>query len=443
MAEIRPLQAWRYNKDLSRNIETLTSPLFDVVSERQRRALYQNPYSSVHLSVPQGSHPDQEAAARLSQWKREGIVTMDPIPGIYVYYQRFSLHGSDRLYTRKGFICNIRIYDWPEKVILRHENTMPHSVNDRQMMVEATQLNVSPTHGLYTDPTKEIESYLDECMVNPLYEVEDYQGVIDSLGVIHDRKVVERIIEIIKEKQIILADGHHRYGGSLEHYKKMKAQNPNHTGQEGYNFHLMYMTNTESDDLRILPTHRIISNDVAIDEEELLRKLAPDFIIKPLDNPEDIGEIILGKKWAFGLLIGDNAYKIRLKPEMIDTLPWKFPPEINRLDLTVMHYFIFEKILGIPGRKQREAKEISFERNFTECVKKVYKREAAFAVITQDISVDTVKEVCYSGYTLPQKSTYFYPKVICGFLFSSIQDDEFHTPLSSSFQFPQEESATH
>lgn len=436
MAEIRPFQAWRYNDELSQGIESLTSPLFDVVSERQRETLYKNEYNSVHLSVPQGPAPDQRAAQRLATWKAQGIIKRDGLPGIYTYFQRFLLHGSDHVYVRKGFICNIRIYDWPEDVILRHENTMPHSVSDRQMMLEATRLNVSPTHGLYTDPTKEIEGYLEESMRNPIYEVEDYQGVMDALGVIHDRETIERIIEIMRSRQVILADGHHRYEGSLSNYKKRKANNPNHTGREGYNFHMMYLTNTEADDLRILPTHRVIAKEVNVSEDQLLLKLKEDFIIKPLQNPEDIGEIILGKPWAFGLLIGDNAYKIRLKPEKIDTIPWKFPAEINRLDLTVMHYFIFEKILGIPGRQQRNAREISFERSFPACVKKVYKGEANFAVITQDISVDTVKKVCYSGYTLPQKSTYFYPKVICGFLFSSIDDDEFHTPLSTSFQFP-------
>jgi uncharacterized protein (DUF1015 family) len=99
-----------------------------------------------------------------------------------------------------------------------------------------------------------------------------------------------------------------------------------------------------------------------------------------------------------------------------------------------MHYFIIEKVLGIKGKDQRSSPHIAFERNFTACSNKVIKGEAQFAIITKDISMDTVKEVCYSGFTLPQKSTYFYPKVICGFLFSSIQQDEFSSPFDSSFQ---------
>jgi uncharacterized protein (DUF1015 family) len=143
--------------------------------------------------------------------------------------------------------------------------------------------------------------------------------------------------------------------------------------------------------------------------------------------------VILGKKWAFGLLLEEQAFKIMLKPEKIKEIKWKFPDVIKDLDLTVMHYFIFEKIMKIPGRKQRSSPYIHFERNFTECLREVIKGEAQFALITKDISIETVKEVCYSGFTLPQKSTYFYPKVICGFLFGSINDEEFNSPFDTGF----------
>lgn len=434
MAEIRPFAGWRYNHGLLEQIDQLTSPLFDVVSLKQRQGLYQRPYNSIHLSVPQGNDPAAEASTLLSQWKSDGVIVQDALPAIYVYYQHFSLPGTDKQYCRKGFISNIRVYDWPEKMILRHESTMPHSVNDRLDLLDRTQLNVSPTHGLYTDPSMEIESYLDQSMLTPLYESEDYQGVRDVFSIIQDTRVIRRIQEIIGERQVILADGHHRYGGSLQYMKDRKNANPNHTGFESYNYHMMFLTNTESDDLRILPTHRVISGLSDFSEEWLLNALQDDFIIKTVDNAPDVNEIILGKQWAFGLLVGDNAYKIRLKPERIDDINWNFPKEIKALDLTVMHYFIFEKILGIPGPEQVRAKNLRFERNFTECLREVIKGEAQFAVITKDISIQTVKDVCYSGFTMPQKSTYFYPKVISGFVFSSIDENEFQTPFDSCFQ---------
>ncbi len=434
MAEIKPLRAWRYNSALQQDIDKLVSPLFDVVSESQREALYEEEFNSIHLSVPRGEDSARGAAKRLIQWKKDGTIKQDDLPSIYVYYQYFTLPGSDKERIRKGFIANLRVYDWDEKVLLRHENTMPYSVNDRMDILDLTQLNVSPTHGLYTDPEHEIEKYLDEAILNPLYETEDYQGVRDVFSVIHDAQIIRRIIQIIEDKQIILADGHHRYEGSLLYQKQRAKNNPNHTGDEGYNYHLMYFTNTEADDLRILPTHRLVNGIDSFSKEELLSKLDQYFFIKPIAEAPDVNEVILGKKWAFGLLIEDEAYKVRLKPEMIDEITWDFPQAIKELDLTVMHYFIFEKCLGIPGKNQRDCKNLTFERNFTKCLTSVIKGDSQCAIITKDISIDTVKEVCYSGFTLPQKSTYFYPKVICGFLFGTIKEDEFNSFFDEAFQ---------
>lgn len=414
-------------------MDELTSPLFDVVSAKQREKLYQNQYNSIHLSVPKGENGIDGAKFLLQKWKDEGVIQQDPVYGIYVYYQYFSLAGSTKQYCRKGFICNIRAYDWDEKVILRHENTIPKAVNDRIDLLEKTQLNVSPTHGLYTDPSFELEKYMDESMKYPLYETEDYQGVRDVLSVIHDAYVIKRFVEALQNKQVILADGHHRYEGSLLYRKKMMGTNPQYSGKEGYNYHMMYLTNTEADDLRILPTHRVIKDLPHFNEQEILRKFEEDFIIKPVEDAYNINEIILGKQWAFGLLFKDSAYKVRLKPEKINTLRWDFPDKIKRLDLTVMHYFIIEKVLGIAGKNQRTSENIDFDRSFSDCLARVIQNEAQMAIITNDISMEDVKEVCYSGYTMPQKSTYFYPKVICGFLFSSIKDEEFQSPPHSCF----------
>lgn len=431
MAEIKPIRAWRYNQELSKNIESLVSPLFDVVSEKQRKTLYQNLYNSIHLSVPLGSA--HHAKALLDQWKQTGIIKQDNLPGIYVHYQYFKLPGSTKEYCRKGFVCHIRTYDWDENIILRHENTIPNAVNDRVELLEETQLHVSPTHGLYTDPNHALETYMDEAIQSPIYETEDYQGVRDVLAFVHDATVIQKFIDVLKDKTIILADGHHRYEGSLVYKNKMKSTQPRHTGNEGYNFHLMYLTNTEADDIRILPTHRLINGLPGFNEAAILKKLEADFIIKPIEDADTLNEIIVGKPWAFGLMFRENNYKVRLKPEVLNTMPWHFPEVVKHLDLTVMHYFIIEKALGIPGKEQRQSTSISFDRSFSDCLQKVIKAEVQLAIITNEVSIEDVKKVCASGATMPQKSTYFYPKVICGFLFSSIQEDEFTTPTYSPY----------
>jgi uncharacterized protein (DUF1015 family) len=433
MAEIKPIRAWRYNSSLVGEIDELTSPLFDVVSDKQRKALYQNEYNSIHLSVPQGNNPVESAGRLLKEWKANGVIVQDAIAGIYVYFQYFKLAGSPKEYCRKGFICHIRANDWEENVILRHENTIPKAVNDRIELLEKTMLHASPTHGLYTDTDYELEQYMDEAMRSPIYETEDYQGVRDVLAVIHDAKIIKKFINVIETKKIILADGHHRYESSLALKHKLQLENLHHTGHEGYNFHLMYLTNTENDDLRILPTHRLMNGLKTFNQEEVVKKLTEDFEIKLLDDSDTVNEIIHGKKWAFGILFKETAYKVKLKPEAIHKLKWNFPNEIKELDLTVLHYFIIEKILGIAGKDQRGSDNIGFDRSFSDCLTKVIRGDVQMAIITQEVSIEEVKKVCASGYTMPQKSTYFYPKVIGGFLFSSIKEDEFYIPPYSRF----------
>lgn len=429
MAEIKPIRPWRYNEELGKKIHELISPLFDVISSEQRKVLYSNPNNSIHISVPLGENPLISAKETLDQWKKKGIIQRDDLPGIYVYYQYFTLPGSDKEYCRKGIICNIKAYDWNENIILRHENVMPYLVNGRAKILSITKMNVSATHGLFTDENDTIEKYMDESMLCPIYSTEDYQGVLNKLSVIHDNKVINSIVEILQDKQVILADGHHRYEGSLVYKHKCINENPNHTGNEMYNYHMMYLTNTQSESLRILPTHRLINDILNFNTENFLNKLKENFNIQPIPNVVDLNEIILGKKRTFGLIIGEEAYKIELKKNKWQEIKWNLPDEVKKLDLTVMHYYILERIFGIMrddqiGSDKIGLDKIIFEKNFTICMNKVLKKEAQLALITNEISMETVRKVCHLGVYMPQKSTYFYPKTVCGYLFESIDEDE-------------------
>lgn len=423
MAEILPIRPWRYSPELSKDIDSLVAPLFDVVSARQRQLLYQNPLNSIHLSVPKLGADG--AAVLLADWKARGVLHQDRLYGIYVYYQYFRIHGSPREYCRKGFIAHVRTQPWDDGIILRHENTIPDAVNDRVELLEKTQLHASPTHGLYTDPDFTLEPLMDLAIANPIYETEDYQGVRDVLAVIQDYEVVNRFIRFMADKKIILADGHHRYEGSLQYLQRSRAANANHTGKEGYNFHLMYFTNTEAQDLVILPTHRLVRQLANWNANELLKSLATYFNIREIDDVDNLNDVIAGKPWTFGLLLSEGGYRITLKPEVFPTMTWRFPELIRRLDLTVLHYFIIEKVLGIPGKEQRSSPHITFDRSFSDCLQLVNSGQVQAAIITNEVSIDDVKNVCASGYTLPQKSTYFYPKAIAGLLFSTIKEEEF------------------
>jgi uncharacterized protein (DUF1015 family) len=431
LAEIQPVRGWRYNPALSADIDAVVSPLFDVVSPRQREALYQQPLNSIHLSVPRpeaGLAPEAAAARRLAAWRAAGVLRQDGLPGIYVYYQYFRLPGEARERCRKGFMCHIRATDWAEQVVLRHENTLPAAVNDRAELLAELQFQTSATHGLYRDENFELEVLMDAAIQDPLCQTEeDYQGARDVLAVIQDAQLIRRFQRVLAGRQVILADGHHRYEGSLAYRqaRELAAGPAGSTGREPWNYHLMYLTNAASDDVRILPTHRLLLElPGGLGDEELLARLAEYFTVRPQVEAQDLPELLAGKRWAFGLCLPGGAYKLRLRPEVHARLDWPTTPEVKDLDLTVLHFFVLEKVLGIVGPEaQRSWPGVAYVRSLAECLQRVDRGEARAAFITNEVTMAQVEAVCHSGAVMPAKSTFFYPKTLAGLLFSSLAEE--------------------
>ena len=423
MAEILPIKGWRYSDSLASQIENLTAPLFDVVSAKQRKILYENPLNSIHLSVPRGENPSKEAAIILAKWKAEGVITQDALPGIYVYYQYFRLPGEYKERCRKGFIIQVKAYDWEEKTILRHENTIVSAVNDRIDLLKHSEIQASPTHGLYEDPEEQLESYMDAAIESPLYELEDYQGVREVIAVIHDAVVISKFLSVLKDKQIILADGHHRLEGAIEYRKVMKDQFLDNQWK-AHDYHMMYLTNTSGNHLKILPTHRIFYG-LDISEQEFLKKLEEWFVVKPFGDSEELGIYAFNKPWSFGLMIGEKAFLLQLSKANFEKFNQDLPFSVRNLDLVVLHELVFTRILGMDLENQRNSSQLVYERNFPRCIQEVESGKASFAIITQEIDLNQVMEVCSSGHVLPQKSTYFYPKALGGLVFASINQEEF------------------
>ncbi len=432
MAEILPLKAWRYNQKLAENLEDLTAPLFDVVSAKQREVLYHNPLNSIQLSVPQGENPAENASKILLKWKNEGVLEQDYLPGIYVYYQYFRLAGDHDERCRKGFIAQIKAYDWSENQILRHESTIVSAVNDRIDLLRKTEIQASPTHGLYVDQSNELELYMDAAIASPLYELEDYQGVREVLGVIHDAKVISRFLAVLADKKVILADGHHRLEGAIEYRRLNKNAFPE-AKWKGSDYHMMYLTNVYGNHLKILPTHRLFYG-MEISESELLELIGEWFDIRPFGDADELVSYTFQRKWSFGLVLSEEAYVIKFKFDKFDVVRPDLPEVLRNLDLVILHHILFEKILGLNSEQQRKSDQLSFERNFSRCIREVRIGKASFAIITREIELEQVLEVCESGAVMPQKSTYFYPKALGGMLFGSINQKEFNYDYGAFFE---------
>lgn len=418
MAEIQPFMGWRYNQNL--HIDTLISPL---VNKDIDESIYNNPINSIHLSQPKNQDYN-DAKSVLENWKHKNILIQDSKPCIYVYYQEFKIYNeSNDSYeniSRKGFICNVRISEWNENIILRHENTIPFGVENRLSLLDSLKINTSPTHGIYDDHDLTLDKYMDESIKNPVYDSIDYQGVRDKMSIIDDPVIIEKFQSTLKNKKVIIADGHHRYESSLIYLQKMK-ESDNYNPDKLYNFHMMYLSNSDDEGLKIFPTHRIIKNIENFNKNDFLTDLEKYFIISQLESRCCINQRLENLEYSFGLIFDDSSFLLRLKNEYLYKIEWDLPDEVKDLDVTILHYYILYKILGINQEEQRVTDKIEYKVDFNRCYENILTSESQAAIITKYVSIDEIEAVCYSGNIMPQKSTYFYPKVICGFVFSEIE----------------------
>ncbi len=427
MADILPLKAWRYNEQLSADLTNLISPLFDVVTERQREKLYENPLNSIHLSLPTGASPAIQAKKTLDDWKRKKVIVQDSLPGIYVYYQYFKTSDRELPVCRKGFIAQIKVEEWQKQVVLRHEGTNEEGVREREEILRNTLIQASPTFGLYEDPEFELEGILDDAMQDPIYDVEDYQGVREVLSVIHDAVVIKKVIQFMRDKQVLIADGHHRYSAALWLSQKKKVkENQNLPRFSAFDYHEMYFCNTSSKALSIFPNHRVFQG-LGFSDAELLQKLAPYFAYKEVEDQEDLEDIINNKRNSFGLVFRRKAFLLSLKPHCLLEGEVK-SSKLKSLEVYLLHYFLVYKAMGIPMDQQPKSEHIRFERHSSKCFLALERMKAEVVVLVPRVSIKEVFKVCKAGELLPQKSTYFYPKVVSGLLFGSINPEEFEFP---------------
>lgn len=445
MAHIRPFRGWRYNESKVENIEKMFSPLFDVVSKEQLEKLYGNPYNSIHLSVPQSHAAVME---KLNAFKAEEIIIQDPLPAIYIYYQEFSLFGEHRKHVRKGFVSMVQISEdegGPDSDVVLHEGTISSSVSERSRLLGQSLLNVAPTHGLYADPNFELEALMDTYMEHPMHVYVDYQNVVNKMCVVHDRRDILKFQEVIARGQVFLADGHHRLASSMAHLKAAKAnamaEGKTLPHDSMRNYHMMFLSNLHADDLRILPIHRVW---------ELPEKtFNPNPILSKMQAYFDIEEVTFERKpislrvqehpRSYGFVIGSLQFMLQLKAEIdpLRDIQLDLPDAVKNLDYTILHYFVFEKVFGIPYAEQGKTDNVQYIKDAGMALKEAVTFRDKLAFIMQGCSMEQMMDVCKSGALMPQKSTYFYPKVVCGLVFASIDDNENNSPFDLSFRLPE------
>lgn len=409
--KIKPFRAWRYNDFLKSQLPELTASLSETNLQQKQAYFYQQPFHYFHISAPIDVPPYDNPQRRAQNWKLDKVIQQDKLPAIYAYSQTYTLHKEPTVYTQMGVVCLIEATEYAQKEVLPHENTIPKAVKHRQELLEATRLHTVPTHLLYTDEEAILDKYLYEALQTPLYEILDKNDTLHKLAPIHDRKIIQLFAEKLAQKQAIIADGHHRYESSVAYTQGQASRQ-----DDDFGYHLAWLTNTASHELGILPTHRLAKQLKNFDSQQFLDSLAEDFEITITHRHEERGLAPTENLWTFLLILPENDYLLRLKPASFENSQENVPEVIKRLDLSVMHHFIFEKCLGIKGEQQYEY--IDYTQYISQAYKEVQSGEANFALLTRRITFAEIEAVCKAGYTMPAKATYFFPKVLGGMVFA-------------------------
>jgi uncharacterized protein (DUF1015 family) len=434
MAEIFPFHAWRYDPHRVRPADVVTQPYDKITPEMQERYLAASPYNFIRVEKGVEELGDSaeanvytRAAATLETWIREGVIARDAAPGIYPYFQEYTVPGTNHRRTRKGFIALGRLEDYSAGVVFPHERTLPAPRADRLELLRRTRTQTGLLFLLYPDPERATDKIVNQAARRePLVELTDKNGVIHRLWSLTDPEAVAALAAAMAAKKLLIADGHHRYETALAYRDECRqaagAIDPSAPSERA----MMALFNTEG--LTILPTHRLVSGVDAFDFDAFRRRLAPqfDWYAYPFSDAEE-RETALAEfrrdlegrgsvRRAVGAYAGDGAFYLFLLKNQSDLehiLPGLTPAE-RQLDVVLLHRVILERGLGITQKEVSGEKQVGYERDLEAALATVDAGRAQLALLLNPARIDQVADAAFAGRVLPEKSTDFYPKLLSG-----------------------------
>lgn len=433
MATIIPFKGVRYNQAKAGALDNVITPPYDVIDAAAQNRFYEkNPYNVIRLELGKTYPDDNEnnnrytrAAETLRGWLDQGVLVHDEKPSLYLYEQEFDARGEKKV--RSGFIAGVQANDYGKGEVLPHEETLPKHKADRLSMMKTTLANFSPIFGLYADREHRVEELLDKARGGrkPDMEVTDDNGVINRLWVISDEATVDAVVKTMADKKIFIADGHHRYETTVTFGKEMAAE-----GKPGYNYLMVSLVNLYNEGLVVFPTHRLVNNVKDLDVPQLLAEMRKEFDVEELPAGTTLDDFIAGLEQkgetahAFGLYTQDKKYYLlTLKDEtVLDRLNLENRSAAwRRLDVSILHTLILEKQLGIGSRQRADESNLTYVRDEDVAKASVDNGSAQLAFFMNSTKVEEVTEIASGGEKMPQKSTFFYPKVVTGMVINDYQ----------------------
>lgn len=445
MAKIAPFRAVRYNLDKLADPARVMAPPYDVISPELQETLYQrSPFNVVRLILGKTDPADTatdnrytRAATFFRQWREEGVLVRDETPSLYLYDEEYQATGIGKV-VRQGFIALARLEDFATGVVKPHEKTLSGPKADRLELTKACRANFSPIFGLYSDPCCVQEALTWEIKKRvPDLEVMDDDGVVHRLWQVTDRTVFKKIRDMLDNKPLFIADGHHRYETALNYRNLRRDQDPDFSGKELYNYVLMYFANMEDQGMLIFPTHRLVHGLQDFRLEPLLTSVGEYFQVEAhtfdpddADSRQQMRSLLQQRgedKVALGLYAGgDTLYLLILKDKklMDGFFDAKTSKALRTLDVSVLHRVVLEKGLHISLEAQEAQTHLTYVKNFDEPFSLVRSGQCQLAFLMNPTRMSQVRDVANAGEKMPQKSTYFYPKLLTGLVINPIADGE-------------------
>ena len=407
--EILPLNAIVYNKDKVK-LDDVIAPPYDVIDEKYQDELYQrSDYNIIRLILTKGNNRYIDAKNYFNSWLDEKILIKLDKPAIFYIIQKYK-NEKGKLIERKGFIARNKIEDFSSKKILPHEYTMGGPKEDRYKLISETKAFFSQIFMVYEDNTQTIENkilpkYLKK---EPYFDVVDDLGIENIVYLIDDSEDIKVFQDVLSNKTLLIADGHHRYETSMkyafEHKDNAYAQ-----------YVMSYFTNASDENLIIYPTHRIIEKD--FEPDFILNKVKKYYDIEIINNKEEFLEKIEKenqKQITTGLILRNdkNYYVLKLKPGVKETI--ECAKALQELDLEVLHEVILKRELGFDDKDLMSQNGIKYEKKENLAFNSVTTGNASACFIMAYPKMKDIINISSNNLRMPQKSTYFYPKLLSG-----------------------------
>jgi uncharacterized protein (DUF1015 family) len=425
MAEIAPFKALRYDSHQLRLEDVVTQPYDKITPEMQARYYDLSPHNLVRIIRGREGETDNasfnvytRAAEYLNDWRAGGLLKQDPEPGFYFYSQTFTVPGTRDLAERRGFIGLGRLHDYSDNVVYRHEQTLSKPRADRLNLLRHTKAHFGQIFMLYSDPEAAIERLL-ETEEEPDMAVLDEYEVLHRVWRVYDRAIIETIQQHMRDKKLLIADGHHRYETALAYRNERREQAGSVSPHAPHEFVMMTFIRMESRGLVILPTHRIIHGLLNFDRERMLEAARRFFEIQRIDMRtesrsattllEEAGE----RGTSFVAVIKQGPYLLKAKKRAMQDALSGISSRQRELDVIQLHKILLERVLGISEEAIRNQDHVRYERDAFEAISQV-RQGANVAFLMNPARIEQVRDIAFSGEVLPQKSTDFYPKLLSG-----------------------------